>query len=286
MNRFLSLIISAVFSVSVSAAPDVDRINDRPSDALEGGTTIGALFFPLLADLETIPHIGSSPEDGLDLIANKSGDASVRSYIGVYLLPQTISYGAEKKGNGAPGCQIFSNKTWIYTRNPSGDVGGQMVIRTKDINNYNYNNQSLRDFGYPAVAGNRLSCLLIQAEIIDEAVKLLKKKARKRRAKRLGGNVYEVQDLHNAAQTAFWLAFITPSLPEKARKIHKEFFESDMECAIPTPLGLASGKTNVICGPYNFNQDAMVLKKNSVRWLSEDTIKGEKVIFIESEYAP
>lgn len=289
--------------------------SNEESSSTNREITVGGLFFPILAEIEQTKL--QSPQGGVDdnlAMMEKwdadvgLGDVSFDNYIDPSFFP---AY-----------CKIFSGKWYVWGHSPqmverlSGDVtqtvfngylgsktqtGGYLfcwgldgvgncvkeepgIISNGNLFEVRESEGGRQIFGHANTPGGALSCLISAEVLIEKAAKQLAAEAKVKVSKFTGERIFAVPDLQKKARTLIYRAFFDSSVAERRNQLLSVLGKTK-QCLIPTPNGLQGGKTNVICGPFNYDQNALVLQKDGVKFVADDTIAGIKLTFSESTRA-
>lgn len=93
--------------------------------------------------------------------------------------------------------------------------------------------------------------------------------------------MFALPELSKQASYAFCEAMADGSVADEMDGRYSDLRHAAGLCLVPTPNGLQQERTNVICGEYDYDQNAHVLRKGGVRFPSDDSINGVKVVFAE-----
>jgi len=251
--------------------------------------SVGRLFFPLLAEIEALPHMRGDVADDI-AIFTRLGQITEGRLMELSAGPRLNPYYI------ADNCRVFSQKKWVWGQNKGvatttnySNKGG--VTKWEDeppvahtmngnIDEVWTTRGGVAMFGNPDGAGVRLTCLATYAALIDVAAKSIAKGAKATTDKFSGARMFAVPSLDARARRALWEAFYSPAAIHRAQELEADVGRVK-DCLIPTPNGLQQGKASVICGPFQYDQNAQVLIKNGVRLLADDTINGVKIAFAE-----
>jgi hypothetical protein len=277
--------------------------NDAAASELSGSLTrqvsIGKLFFPFFVELEGVgtelklyPDQNVSDEERRE--ANRRIlEAQVRTDA---MHPETLAhYRGVSPAYIAQYCRIFSTRayTWgqyqgVVTTTQENRLTHKRVyqweepavVRTPLTSVWNTPG-GIEMFGPPQIPSERMYCLIAYATVIERAARQLADGARVTEDKFSGARVFALPELSKQASYAFWESMADTIVADEIDARYSDLRYAAELCLVPTPNGLQQGRTNVICGEYDYDQNAHVLMKGGVRFLSDDSINGVKVVFAE-----